>query len=35
MSKKQEKADNQIHVCVYCGKEILDEAVVIRTRKRK
>ena len=33
MSKKQEKADNQIHVCAYCGKEILDEPVMTRTKR--
>lgn len=33
MSKKQEKADNQIHICVYCGKEILGEPVMTRTKR--
>lgn len=31
MSKKQEKADNRIHVCVYCGMGILDVPVLYRS----
>lgn len=30
---KEKKVDNQIHICVYCGKEILDEPVMTRTRR--
>lgn len=33
MSRGQKKADNRIHVCAYCGKEILDEPVMTRTKR--
>ena len=33
MNKKQEKADNQIHICAYCGKEIVGKPEMTRTRR--
>lgn len=33
MSRGQKKSDNQIHVCIYCGKEILSKPEMARTKR--